>query len=55
MLAIAAFFKSGYRSSFKKKIYLVGLIATFMNVAIDLTYSRVLKTRLKPLINAVVG
>ena len=30
-------------------------IATFMNAAIDLPYSRVLETRLKPLINVAIG
>ena len=30
-------------------------IATFMNAAIDLLYSRILKTRLKLLINMAIG
>ena len=36
-------------------IYLARPIATFMNAAIDLPYSRVLKTQLKPLINVAIG
>ena len=36
-------------------IYLARPIATFMNAAIDLPYSRVLETRLKPLINVAIG
>ena len=36
-------------------MYLARPIATFMNAAIDLPYSRVLKTRLKPLINVAIG
>ena len=37
-----------------KYIYLARPIATFMNAAIDLPYSCVLKKRLKPLINVAI-
>ena len=36
-------------------IYLARPIATFVNAAIGLPYSRVLKMRLKPLINVAIG
>jgi len=49
------FLKHSYRFSLKKKEnYLTRPIATFMNAAIDLTYSHILKTQLKPLINMAI-